>query len=117
MVRDRILLDGQVADDSTVLHPDNSAGVCGDVRFVGDHNDRLAFPVELFKQIHDAAKTSSNWVFGANLALVGASNFAQFPRIFGKGFRGEAAELGRHIGKAEGAFKSTFDEVTGRFKP
>ena len=56
-------------------------------RLTEEHMERNGVPptqMEMAK-IRDIATKSANGVFGANLALVGYSNYIMFPKIFGKG--------------------------------
>ena len=55
-------------------------------------------------------KTQANWVFAANMALVGSSNAVQFKKIFGDGIKSQAS-----AGFKQGIRQQEGDLLSGKF--
>ncbi|MCA9748189.1 MAG: hypothetical protein KC414_03730, partial [Romboutsia sp.] len=70
---------------------------------------------EEYSSFMDDAVSNANKVFAANVALVGASNLAQFGGYFGVG-TGMSKAMSNAVGKTFGlGFKKTFDAAEKRF--
>lgn len=71
-------------------------------------------PVEELARLEEIATGSANWVFAANLGIVGLSNMIALPRIFGPGIGTQAKGASRIARSVEGAAEKvgkTFEPV------